>query len=472
MKKLFYTLGAALVMLASVSCEKKETVKEVQSSEEKVDMTFKAVPAGTARTTVQSDGTTVIWSSTDDIKVYSAGATSGVICPMSKGAGTTYAEFTGQCSGVGPWSVICPSSVAKGFSSGKISFTVPAAQTYAENTFAAGAMPCVAYSSTTELSFNHVFGVLKLQLKGEGSVKSIMVTTKGSEKLNGTFTVTPSSSAVAKYSTGGSSSVTLNCNGVELSTSTATEFWIVVPQGAFASGFDVEITATDDKVATLSTDKNNSITAGEIKPMPEMLVEFNEPEPTTGYAEVKSEAGVPENKVKWVQLWENGPKFAEFNVGATSISEVGGHYCWGSDIDQDPNQAFYDGDGNIQGTDHDTAKNLWGNNWQMPTKADYDALIKKCKVDWKSKDKSGYGVAGILFTGKDDYSANSVFFPTTGYYHVGVIKSDQTGQYWSDHYYTEDFAKTLYFISYGSALYYVGEDHKYYGMSVRAVLAE
>lgn len=286
MKKLFYILGAALVMLASVSCEKKETVKEAQSSVEKADMTFKAVPAGTARTTVLSDGTTVVWSDGDAIKVFANGAEEGDVCEMISEAGNTYAEFGGQCAAQGPWTAICPAYSEAKLINGAIEFTMPDEQDYADNTFAQGAMPCVAYSETTEFTFNHSFGVLKLSLKlasgKTGSVKSIKVTTKGSEKLNGTFAVSPKTSAKAtKSGADGTNDITLNCgSGVELGT-TAKDFWIVVPAGAFASGFDVEITATDDKVATLSTDKNNTIIVGEIKPMPEMEIEFVTPAPPT-----------------------------------------------------------------------------------------------------------------------------------------------------------------------------------------------
>ena len=33
--------------------------------------------------------------------------------------------------------------------------------------------------------------------------------------------------------------------------------------------------------------------------------------------------------VRWIQLWEGGPKFAEYNLGATSATEFGGYYTWG-----------------------------------------------------------------------------------------------------------------------------------------------
>ena len=43
---------------------------------------------------------------------------------------------------------------------------------------------------------------------------------------------------------------------------------------------------------------------------------------TKGYASVEPNLG--RSSCKWVQLWENGPRWAEFNVGATieSYSEL------------------------------------------------------------------------------------------------------------------------------------------------------
>ena len=277
MKKLFYTLGAALVMLSSVSC-KKDNPKEEQPTREMVDMVFYAASNGTEKTTVKTDGKTVIWNEGDAIMVYPNGCKPGsAVCTLTDGAGTTYAEFSGQSTQTGPWIAIYPASKAIDGDDGVITFSMIEAQTYDVNTFAQGAMPCVTFSETTEFMFKHSFGVLKLQLKGEGSVKSIKVTDKGGTKLNGTFKVMPYYSEVAlKKGDDGTSSVILNCgdSGVELSASKATAFWIVVPEGAFASGFDLEVTSTDNKKFEKSTTNAQTITAGQIKPMAEITVEF------------------------------------------------------------------------------------------------------------------------------------------------------------------------------------------------------
>ena len=71
----------------------------------------------------------------------------------------------------------------------------------------------------------------------------------------------------------------------------------------------------------------------------------------TGTADVSgTDAG--RSSCGWVQLWENGPKFAEFNVGATitdytsatdyTTANIGGYYGWGGTTDKD-NSAYYNG---------------------------------------------------------------------------------------------------------------------------------
>ncbi len=459
-------------MLASASCEKKETVKEAQSSVEKVDMVFTATSDNGGLKTTIVDNTKAVWSSTDNLKVFTAEDQTGSVCNYKSGAGTNTAEFAGQCAKKGPWTAICPAIEGSTYSAGTITFTMPETQTYAANTFADGAMPCVAYSETNTFNFKHSFGVLKLSLKlmegKTGSVQSITVTDNGGKQLWGTFTVNPQTSAAATYSTGGTSSVTLNCTSVALSTSTATDFWIVVPAGAFASGFDVTVTSTDDIEITLSTTKANTIKAGEVNKMPVQTIEFVVP--TTGEAEITGGT-----KVKWVQLWENGPKWAVYNVGATAATgtdSYGGYYCWGGSYKNGNGIAWQDdhnkGTGSLTG-DTDTATKLWGSNWQMATKADYEALLANCDVTWKSA-TSEYGVAGRLYTGKGDYSGNSVFFPTAGYCDsYGVFNAGSIGYYWSS---TPNGSGSAYRLGFDSDNHKVFGNSRGYGYSVRAVLAE
>ena len=171
--------------------------------------------------------------------------------------------------------------------------------------------------------------------------------------------------------------------------------------------------------------------------------------------------------VNWVQLWENGPKFAEYNVGAANnkAEDYGGYYCWGSSIDKASNPVYNSGSDALTGTD-DTATNLWGSNWRMPTKAELDSLIANCDVVWTTVN----GVKGRKFTGKGDYASNSVFLPAAGYcYYGSSYESGDGGYYWSS---TPKGRGIAYYLELGSRSPSVSAEACFYGYSVRAVLVE
>ena len=194
-------------------------------------------------------------------------------------------------------------------------------------------------------------------------------------------------------------------------------------------------------------------------------VVYEEAQPTTGTA--NATINNVETPVKWVQLWEDGPKFAEYNVGATSAKEYGGLYCWGMTKDKDSNAAFNVGKDALSGTD-DTATNIWGSNWRMPTKEELDKLRANCDVVWTNVG----GLNGSKFTGKGDYSSNSVFLPAAGYCDSGSVKVQGSyGYYWSSTPCGSNDANSYYLYLY-SGNQDVGLGEHCYGCSVRAVLNE
>ena len=197
--------------------------------------------------------------------------------------------------------------------------------------------------------------------------------------------------------------------------------------------------------------------------------------PTTGTAEATIKN--VKTDVKWVQLWKNGPKFAEHNVGATSATECGGYYCWGgtyqNGVGIEWNEKCKTDWGDLT-REEDTATTLWGNNWRMPTMAELShaagGLLHECDCKWVTN-YNNTGVNGLLCTGKGDYDENSMFLPAAGRLDYGTLwgKGDN-GHYWSSSQYDGDNASPLFFNSYGQ------RDGDYatrsIGYSVRAVLNE
>ena len=187
--------------------------------------------------------------------------------------------------------------------------------------------------------------------------------------------------------------------------------------------------------------------------------------PTTG-----TEKRTDNIDVKWVQLWENGPKFAEYNIGAANnkAEDYGGYYAWGGS--QNKGQDKNSGTDALSG-DSDTATKLWGSNWRMPTKEEFDALLnnQNCTCTWTTQN----GVNGLLCKGKENtgYSSNSVFLPAAGNCYNGTV-GDQGNyaDYWSSTPNGSSKAYYLYFYKSGRGV--DGDENRPGGYSVRPVLVE
>ena len=218
------------------------------------------------------------------------------------------------------------------------------------------------------------------------------------------------------------SGLNANNDGFNVSTSTTKQtllsatatgtYYIAVPAG-------VQL-AVKDGDKTIKSTGTNGLQAGK-------YYNLTIAPATTGKA--KATIGGSEVDVNWVQLWENGPKFAEYNVGAANdkAEDYGGYYCWGKTTDKDKSGVYNNGSDALTGDD-DTATKLWGSNWRMPTQTELQGLLDNCDAVWTTVND----VNGSKFTGKGAYSSCSVFLPATGTFADGGVKDQGTiGNYWS-----------------------------------------
>ncbi len=210
-----------------------------------------------------------------------------------------------------------------------------------------------------------------------------------------------------------------------------------------------------------------------------------------------------------VQLWENGPYWAECNVGATKPEEYGYYFWWGDTVGYTrsggtwTNDWYYSGvtwvsstgqqmssspftssscqtykkdnstllsEGWIDSTTnlvaaHDAATAHLGSPWRMPTSDEIQALVDNCNYEWTTRN----GVNGYLVTGKGDYSDRSIFLPAAG---IG-LDSDlydpgSYGFYWSS---TRDSGDSVdaWGLDFNSSYFHRDIDYRYGGQSVRPV---
>lgn len=160
-----------------------------------------------------------------------------------------------------------------------------------------------------------------------------------------------------------------------------------------------------------------------------------------------------------VQLWENGPYWAECNVGASKPEESGYYFWWGDTVGykrvgdrwdavdgsrpgfsfndkncptygKDKSQllsaGYIDATGNLTSA-HDAATAHLGVPWRMPTDAEFDALMKNCDTEWTTRN----GIPGRLVKGRGVYALKSIFLPAAGdggtsYRH----NAGSSGRYW------------------------------------------
>lgn len=180
-------------------------------------------------------------------------------------------------------------------------------------------------------------------------------------------------------------------------------------------------------------------------------VHYNPSTPTPTYESV--DLGLP-----------SGTLWAKYNVGATSETDYGNYYQYGKGSAQ---YAATSGDSNYSGTEDpldssvDTAVQVWGGSWHMPTREQMQELTANTTYEWTTIN----GVNGGKFTATN---GNYVFFPAAGNWFRGSqYDVGDNGLYWGSSPSGSNNACSLYFDDGG------GDVSNYYresGCSVRPVV--
>ena len=215
---------------------------------------------------------------------------------------------------------------------------------------------------------------------------------------------------------------------------------------------------------------------------------------------------VDEEDLGGVQLWENGPYWAECNVGATKPEEYGYYFWWGDtvgytrsggtlngnyyegvtwvsskgermtsspfDWDTCPTMAkdnatlfsagYIDSTGNLV-SKYDAATAHLGSPWRMPTRSEIQDLISNCTTTWTNKN----GVHGRLVTGKGAYSDKSIFLPAAGDGYDSCLRyAGSRGIYWSSTPDSDD-SDYAWYLRFNSGDFYEDYRSRCNGQSVR-----
>ena len=156
---------------------------------------------------------------------------------------------------------------------GVLSVTLPAKQTYKDNSFGIGANTMVSVTDNTKLLFRNVGGYLSFKFYGEGvSIKSITLKGNNGEKLAGKASITMNvgGTPTATMQNDATETITLTCEKPVVLGATAdeyTEFWLVVPPTSFTKGFTVTVTDAVGGTFEVVTNKTQTITRNRLNRM-------------------------------------------------------------------------------------------------------------------------------------------------------------------------------------------------------------
>ena len=193
--------------------------------------------------------------------------------------------------------------------------------------------------------------------------------------------------------------------------------------------------------------------------------------------------------IEWVDLdLPSGTYWAKCNLGATSESDYGDYYMWGSTTSNTAsectwaNAPFNNGSSSYNENHFDSVKNTVCPNGvlakgydaaykatngaaRMPTIDDFQELIDYTTNEWTRVS----GVNGYKFTSKTDAS-KYIFIPAAGY--CGNGSTSDVGSYgyvWSSSLYASSPYSNASYLYFYSTNRYMGSNDRYYGQSVRPV---
>ena len=183
------------------------------------------------------------------------------------------------------------------------------------------------------------------------------------------------------------------------------------------------------------------------------------------YSDTLTVTGPMHNGHEYVDLGlPSGTKWAEYNVGATSETEYGNWYKYGLGASSyDSSQTNYTGTETPLAISVDTAAQVWGGSWHMPTKTQLDESTANTTYEWTTIN----GVNGGKFTAKNG-SGNYIFIPAAGRWYNGSYSDEGSrGLIWSSSPNNKGYAYRLRILDGTQS---VNFDDRKYGLSVRPVV--
>ena len=417
-------------VIAISSCTK-DALTESGSTEGNGAYTLTAFLPETTKAYVDNEGISILWHENDSISVF---GNSNYKYKLKSGAGTTKGVFEAAD----------PQSIDAGFAFGNhqvvypyltdthsldiwqgegfVCHVVPSVQTAPAGSFDPQAAIMIGLSDGStegQINLHHAVGYLKVPAPETiTNLKAIVITATG-KPLTGQrkFSVTDGSIIDWDNADDGAY-VTIKPEGGSF-TANANYYAAVLP-GTYDGGMIINYVyagadASSMVIKTKTSSSTLTVAAGHVIPITVDLA--------SGVADINA-----------YRMQTDGAFWAEKNIGANSSTDAGGYYGWGGTVSQNTSSYY---SGTIGGTDpkldlnHDTATQLWGGAWRMPTSTElkifsgYQGGDSNITKTWNDTNKG--------FECSSSTTSKSVFFPAAGYYDSSsssLTNKDTCGYYW------------------------------------------
>lgn len=248
-------LTAVLPFFLFAGCNKEE-----ERIDDFVKSTFQATAENPVTKTLLGDGDSetlphaILWTPGDAIGITSGSVLGKYVYEGTENVET--ADFEGEAIDGDLFYAVFPYSGSASVSGEVLSFELPSVQKYVPLSFGVSDFPMVAKSNDRILEFKNLCGLLKIDLVGDAVISSIVFTASDADgkpvNVAGKANVNMDYGNVPELvmSEDAVTSVTLDCgNGVALSISEATPFYIALPPGTYDE-FKVKFIASDGKTMT------------------------------------------------------------------------------------------------------------------------------------------------------------------------------------------------------------------------------
>ena len=481
-------MAAALAMTACGGDDDTDTkpvpVSPTDNTEKSIPytVTVKGDPE-TTRATINADGKTMNFASDDELYISDGGDIHGVLT-LQSGAGSDAATFSGTLY----YEASTPPNNSTSLTATLVSSNDQVAQK------SDGRVTGFSYPTSGNVCSTLSEAVSKYsQLQGTGNYGSgDIVLYQSTAFLKFTVTLEDGTTSGASVPVSVTSDGSTTIGEGSVSASGTTQF--VNIQAVFfvpVEGGTVISTSANMWVGSVGTPADESITYGA----------------STNKKLTGGNVYTVSKTKDFVRLWAGGPVWATKNLGASSVTDYGGYYCWGGTTDVTSTSINLDWNSNcphwVSGTTDSTVKfskyvptdqsTYWGgegttpdnktklessddaataklgSSWRMPTDAEFNestGLLANTTNAWTTVNS----VKGRTFTGNTTgYTGKAIFLPGAGYRGSTELRIRGTyGVFWSSSLDTSNprYGRYLYF---DSGIAGTSYGYRYGGRSVRPV---